>query len=125
MSLKDELEARMLVLESDNQQDSEEYKQLEAIVLGRAPKPRYPVTEHLVTVYCTTMTLDAVIARVEKLGYPILEVRKNNAACWFFVKGIPNILAGLDGVIIIGWRTAEENERLNASLEARNVAKDK
>jgi len=133
-----EMRDRMLHLEEDNQQDSEEYKQLEAVlnnegsardvhkVIDQYEKPeekeaRYPTDEHLVTCYCSSMDFVNLGQTLIEKSVEILESKNCTSGCSYFVRGIPNELAYLQGVELIGWRTQKMYDDLLKSFEKKTT----
>ena len=116
-AFEDEIRDKMLALEEQNLEDSEEYYQLKSALEGKVEKPRYPVTEHLVTIYADSLSYADVIAELRRLEIEIIETRKSVCSSWIMVRGIPNNLVSIKGVQTIGWRTQEEHDRLLASFE--------
>lgn len=85
--------------------------------------PRYPTTEHFVTVYCESLDFTKVGELLKASGCKILESRNNVLSHRYFVKGIPNVAALCKGVTIIAWRTAEEHSTLLESFAKRRREK--
>jgi hypothetical protein len=81
--------------------------------------PRYPTTEHLVTVYCDAIGFNEVGKRLMEAGCKIIDFKNNVLSHRYMVRGIPNIIAFTKGVTIIAWRTAEEHKVLLTSFENR------
>lgn len=107
MSIDQEMRDRMLVLEEDNQQDSEEYKQLSDLLNPNleskpvaTPVATYPTTEHLVIIHCDDF--ERVGCALREHCYEIVDA--HNGMHRYIVKGIPADAARLPGVSIIGWR---------------------
>lgn len=131
--IESEMRDRMLHLVEGNEQDGEEYKQLEAVLNNRGSasdvnnvieqfrkepevvEPRYPTDERLVTCYCENKSFIEVGKVLEDMEGVEMIASQNVHSHTYFVRGIPNILAYVKGVQMIGWRTQEQHDTLRSN----------